>query len=342
MRLTISVAMCTFQGERFVREQLDSVAAQARLPDECVICDDNSQDNTVRMLENYARTARFPCRVEVNSKNLGTTANFGSAISRCQGDIIVLADQDDIWFGHKLKVMEERFLASPNVVAVFSDATLIDEASEPLPGALWRSHTFHAPEQRAFPDNAFDVLLKRPVVTGSTFAFRSEYRGLILPIPRSQVHDYWISFLLSACGSIELIPEPLIQYRWHRSQQMGLPPPLHLREKFSRVYEHVGASYYPEIERYEQWRERLLDKAGRFSTSPDAIRKLGDKINHRRTRANLPCSFLERCPSIVREATNTNYWRYSSGWKSIGKDLFLLAGNHYRPLCAKSSRGTPQ
>jgi glycosyltransferase involved in cell wall biosynthesis len=323
--------MCTFQGARFVRQQLDSFSAQTRLPDECVICDDGSQDGTREILKKYASTAPFACRIEENLNNLGTTANFEKAISLCQGDIIALADQDDIWFPQKLKTIEERFLASPSSVAVFSDGTLMGESSEPLPGALWRSHTFDAVKQKAFVANAFDVLLRRPFVTGATFAFRSRYCGLILPIPKKQIHDYWISLLLSVCGKIDLIAEPQIQYRWHPSQQMGLPKPMDWREKFSQVYEYVGDSYYPEIEQCEQWKERLLNIGRRFSASPEAIRKLSEQISHRRTRANLPYSFLGRCPIIVREAKNANYWRYSSGWKSIGKDLFLLAGNHNRP-----------
>lgn len=329
MHLVISVAMCTFQGSRFVQEQLDSLSAQTRLPDECIICDDGSQDDTREILKNYARTAPFPCRIEENPSNLGTTANFEKAISLCRGDIIALADQDDIWFPQKVKTIEERFLASPDLVAVFSDGTLISESSESLPGALWRSHTFDAVKQRAFVVNAFDVLLRRPFVTGAAFAFHSRYRALLLPIPKRQMHDYWISLLLSACGKIELIPEPLIRYRWHPSQQMGLPKPMDLREKFYRVYEYVGDRYYPEIEQCEQWKERLLNSGSRFSVSLEAIRKLSEQINHRRTRANLPCSFLGRCPIIAREAGNTNYWRYSSGWRSIGKDLFLLAGNRH-------------
>lgn len=323
--------MCTFNGARFVQEQLDSFSAQTRLPYECVICDDGSQDNTREILQSYARTAPFSCRIEENPSNLGTTANFAKSISLCKGDIIALADQDDIWFPQKLKTIEEKFLAPGSPVAVFSDGTLVGETSEPVPGALWRSHTFGVSEQRAFAANAFDVLLRRPFVTGAAFAFRSEYCGLILPIPTKQIHDYWISVLLSVCGKIDLIPEPLILYRWHPSQQLGLPKQLSLREKFSRVCEYVGDSYYPEIERYEEWKERLLNRGGRFSVSSDAIRKVSEQIDHRRTRAKLPYSFLDRCPIIVRETTNRNYWRYSSGWRSIGKDLFLLEGSRKSP-----------
>lgn len=337
MQLTISVAMCTFQGARFVQEQLDSFSAQTRLPDECIICDDGSHDGTREILKSYARTAPFDCRIEENPNNLGTTANFEKAISLCKGEIIALADQDDIWLSQKLKRIEERFLACPSLLAVFSDGVLMSEISEPLPGGLWRSHTFDAFKQRAFVANAFDVLLRRPFVTGAAFAFRNDYRDLILPIPKKQIHDYWISLLLSACGKIDLIHEPLIRYRWHSSQQLGLPKPMSLREKFSRVCEYVGDSYYPEIERYEEWKERLSNRGARFSASPNAMRKLSDQIDHRRTRAKLPHSFLDRYPIIAREATNRNYWRYSSGWKSIGKDLFLLADNHKRRAGSKNN-----
>ena len=94
---TISVALCTYNGERFLEEQLASLEAQERRPDELVVCDDRSTDNTVSLLESFARTASFPVRIHINPINLGSTVNFDRAMRLCAGSLIAFCDQDDIW-----------------------------------------------------------------------------------------------------------------------------------------------------------------------------------------------------------------------------------------------------
>lgn len=93
--LRISVALCTHNGSAYLTEQLASIAAQTRLPDELVVCDDRSSDDTPRLLADFAARAPFPVQVVVNSENLGSTAKFAKAISLCQGDFIALSDQAD-------------------------------------------------------------------------------------------------------------------------------------------------------------------------------------------------------------------------------------------------------
>ncbi len=95
-RLRISIAMCTYNGARFLPEQLASFAAQERLPDELVVCDDGSTDATMEILQDFAATALFEVRVERNPQNLGFVRNFEKTLSLCTGDIVFLSDQDDV------------------------------------------------------------------------------------------------------------------------------------------------------------------------------------------------------------------------------------------------------
>ncbi|SDY91484.1 glycosyltransferase [Nitrosomonas sp. Nm58] len=95
---TISIAMCTYNSEAHLQEQLDSVANQTRLPDELVICDDCSTDRTEDIVRAFVNIAPFKVNFSVNEKRLGSTANFEKAICMCQGDIIALADHDDICY----------------------------------------------------------------------------------------------------------------------------------------------------------------------------------------------------------------------------------------------------
>src|SRR5689334_22293429 len=123
----ISVALCTYNGSRYLKEQLDSIASQTRRPDEVVIRDDVSADNTVKIAQQFAETVPFPVHIHRNPENLGSTRNFESAIEACRGEIIALSDQDDVWESQKLERIETEFAADPGLGTVFSDAVLTDD-----------------------------------------------------------------------------------------------------------------------------------------------------------------------------------------------------------------------
>ncbi|HEV2835287.1 MAG TPA: glycosyltransferase, partial [Pyrinomonadaceae bacterium] len=100
--MNLSIALGTYNGAVYLKEQLESIAAQTRTPDELVISDDQSTDDTLRLIEEFAATAGFPVPLSVNESNLGTAKNFEKAISLCRGDVILLSDQDDVWHSDKL------------------------------------------------------------------------------------------------------------------------------------------------------------------------------------------------------------------------------------------------
>lgn len=321
--LNLSVAMCTFNGARFVGAQLASIAAQDRPPDELIVCDDGSSDGSVEIVQEFARHAKFSTRVVVNDTNLGTTKNFEKAISLCQGAIVVLADQDDVWYRHKLGRIEQAFLRSSEIVSAFSDADLIDDDSHLLDGRLWPSFSFDRSEQIEFAKGrALHVLLKHPVVTGASMAFRTQYFDFLAPIPAKQIHDRWISFLLATRGRFEVISDRLMQYRQHQEQQMG-PGPRTLWERTKRAKLTKASAYLDEIERFFEFRNRL---EGYGTASPDAERVLNEidrKISHLEHRARLPGVRVARIPGILRQTFSGDYWRYSTGWSSIAKDLLI-------------------
>jgi glycosyltransferase involved in cell wall biosynthesis len=319
----ISVAMCTFNGGRFLRPQLDSIAAQDRLPDELVLCDDGSSDSSVEVVRRFAQGAAFPIRLVVNQEKLGSTKNFEKAISLCQGEIVALADQDDVWYPHKLKNIEKAFLASEEIVSVFSDADLIDQDSQPLPGGLWASFSFNLAKQRQFgKGDALNVLVRHPVVTGSTLAFQKEFFHLLTPIPTDEIHDRWIAFMLAACGRFQIIPTPLMQYRRHDRQQVGLPPRIH-RERMARAKTKGKNSYIEEINRFREIYGRLQSRRSDFRYAESALKKIEQKLSHLEHRAYLPGMKVARVPRVLFEILNGHYWRYSGGWISIAKDLMV-------------------
>ncbi len=323
--LTISVAMCTYNGARFLPQQLESIAAQTRLPDELVISDDCSCDVTADIIRTFARQAAFPVHFTTNHENIGATRNFERTIERCSGEVIALADQDDLWSSAKVRRIADAFAGSDETLAVFSDGELIDEQSNVLPARLWESFLFSRKEQKLFArGQGFSILIKHPVVTGATLAFRSRFRGLFLPIPSNHAHDYWISVLLAACGKVEAIPDTLIKYRRHQKQQIG-PGPAALRiTQQTAIARATGREQYLlEIQGLHQVSERLKSRGSAFECRHLAVEQIPEKIAHRSARAMVPQSRLLRVPTVLREIANRRYWNYSEGCKSIAKDLFL-------------------
>jgi glycosyltransferase involved in cell wall biosynthesis len=321
--LSISVAMCTYNGARFLPAQLESVATQERPPEELVVCDDGSSDNTLEIVREFARHAPFPVRLKMNQTNVGSTKNFEQAISLSQGAIVALADQDDVWYPPKLKQIENVFLRSDDVVLVFSDADVIDNDSRLVGRHLWSSFSFDAAKQHQVANgDALAVLIRHPVVTGATMAFRRELLPLVTPIPDDEIHDRWISYLLAVRGRFDIIPQPLMQYRQHGSQQLGLPPKA-ARERMVHARDKGANFYAEEIHRFEQIRDWVQARRIEFPYAEHALKEIERKLSHLAHRVRLAPIKVARLPNVLRESLNGNYWRYSGGWISIVKDLAI-------------------
>lgn len=318
----LSVAMCTYNGAQYLREQLDSIASQTRLPDELVVCDDRSHDDTIEIVKTFASKAPFPVRLTINEENLGSTKNFEKAIELCEGDIIALSDQDDVWHPEKLMRIEAVFSTSPRIGAVFTDAEVVVEDLYPLGYRLWQSVRFSRIEQkRVTKGSAVKVLLKHNVVTGATMAFRAEFKELILPIPASWVHDGWIALIIAFLADLAIIHEPLIKYRQHSKNQIGA-----IRKGFgqqlTKAKQTDSNTYITGLNQYMAAHERLLTISN-GSYHKEVISQLEAKMAHLHARADMPKRQLQRLPMVIKELVTLRYHRYSNGWKSAAKDLFL-------------------
>lgn len=326
--MKISIALCTYNGAKYLEEQLESIALQTRVPDEMIICDDGSNDNTLELLRNFASRTSFPVKVSLNEKNLGSTKNFEKAISLCTGDIIFLSDQDDVWYPNKLEKIEKLFSISPSTGLIFTDAEVVDNNLRPLEYSLWQSVGFNKKERNSFTQGKFiEVLLKRNVVTGSTMAFRSELRELFFPISDIWVHDGWIALLIAFASDLDIISEPLIKYRQHNMQQVGAGnEPLSIYELINRKIDqlkNLKSSFYdfqPECDRYNLAYKHLVS-----SQFPSIKRKkiplLEARVSHFCIRANLPVSRRKRISLILKELLSMNYYKYSEGIFSFIGDI---------------------
>ena len=317
---SLSVALCTYNGERFLPAQLSSLAAQRRLPDELIVCDDASRDGTVALVRAFAERAPFPVRIEVNPANLGIAANFTKALGLARGDLLLPADQDDVWFPEKLTRIERAMAENPAAGIVFSDAALVDENLSPMGYSLWEALELRASERRRLKTGlGVRVLVRRNVVTGAAMAFRSRHRDLVLPIPRGWVHDAWIALLIAAVAPLVPIDEPLIDYRQHPHQHVG-ERKRGLYAQYRKAREMGPAAFRGVAERFAEAHDRLSRWPG---VPPETVRILGEKVRHAEIRARMREPGAWRLPSIFREWVRGNYSRYSRGWKALAQDLFL-------------------
>lgn len=316
MNNTISVALCTYNGDRFLADQLASLAAQSRLPDEVVVCDDGSSDGTLRILQAFAESAPFPVAVHRNDRQLGVALNFSRAISLCSGSVVALADQDDVWMHRKLERVGAIFDERPSVGAVFSDAELVDERLQPFGRTLFEAIGFSERRQERFRQGgALEVLLSRSVCCGATLAFRAECRSAVLPVPPSGLHDVWLAVILSASTEMVGLSEPLIRYRQHADNQIGAPTS-GLRTNLARRRRQMALG--DELAHYREMATRIARQRG---VDSQATARLNAKIRHLEVRHGLPGDRHRRLQPVLTEFARGRYHRYSRGLRSAGFDL---------------------
>ncbi len=328
----ISIALCAYNGGKFLPAQLESYLAQTRPPDELIVSDDCSTDETARLVEEFASRAAFPVRFHRNETNLGSTKNFERAITLCTGDLIFLSDQDDVWLPAKIARIEAEFDVNPEVGMVFSDAEIVDENLQPLGRTLW-SFTFSNERREAARNGKFfDVLLSQNVVTGATMAFRSRYRQSFTPIPENipnLIHDGWISLVIAGEAEVVFIDEPLVKYRQHAAQQLGIGYEATLAADFNERQNRYGASIAfteNEIVRLKQMKEifavhpQFTNKRGTIGFA-DLIEEKQAKIAHYEARRCLPLARANRFLPVFKEVSSGRYGRFSKGLLSAAKDL---------------------
>lgn len=208
----ISVAMATYNGEKYLREQIDSILAQTHKNIEFIVCDDRSTDNTVAILREYQQLGKLS--YSVNEKNLGYYHNFERALSLCHGDYIALADQDDIWLPNKLEILLNE-IGTNSLIA--SDALLVDKNNEILQSSF-KSYA-NLPVVYEYD---FLRVLHSGFITGCTIMLRREMLNHAMPFPKSiQYHDWWLGFVGFKTGGTRYIDQQLIRYRQHDNNQIG-------------------------------------------------------------------------------------------------------------------------
>lgn len=222
----LSVAICTYNGSLYIQKQLDSILSQDLPVDEIIICDDDSSDDTLKIITSIAnKNGTIKWVIERNPSSLGVTKNFEKALSLCTGDLIFLSDQDDVWMSNKTSKIVDYFEKHGDVNLVFTNAELIDES-----GSLKTDKTlFDACGLSQLKEQwnlglQFEIENVIQRLLGATFALRREFVKACLPFDckLNNYHDGQLAMNSVVQNCNGMIDECLIQYRIHGNNVVGL------------------------------------------------------------------------------------------------------------------------
>jgi glycosyltransferase involved in cell wall biosynthesis len=321
----ISVALCTHNGERFLSAQLESILNQTLLPDEIVLSDDASTDDTVAIAEAIAAThPGVRLRVLRNARPLGVTKNFEQAVLATEGELIVLSDQDDLWYPNRIEKAAAEFARRPGLLLLHGDARLVDADGEPLGSDLFAALEATPWELGSIvAGRAIDVFLRRNLALGAATMFRRSLLEPAAPFDAGWVHDEWLAVIAAATGegTVDFVPEPLIDYRQHGANQIGVRK-LSFRGKLRRLMQ-------PRRERNRRLLaafEHLAARLEQLGVAPEIVAAAREKVEHERVRNALPAARILRVVPVMREVRTGRYRTKGRGAPDVLRDLVQPVG----------------
>ena len=320
-RLRTSVAICTYNGAQYIERQLTSILKQDVPPDEILICDDASNDDTRKLIDSFTRKQECLIRLIVNDSNIGYTKNFEKAISLTTGDIIFFSDQDDVWFSNKIELVCQLFEQNPDIAGITHDGHLVDQ------DLRWHGTTKSSQIIRGYGANS-------RTITGALSAIRRSYIGFFLPIPSGvKGHDTWLSYIFTVFQNRWLHSELCLQdVRRHSANTSewivnSLKPVNKLKVLRSQISTDVALVYTDRRLMNEALRSRLCGETGvkdLFSCDEvsRALSFLSDELNAINTREFI--AGIGKGPQ--RSMASLSFWakggyKYFNGLKSLARDI---------------------
>lgn len=230
----IDILLATYNGEKFIKEQLDSILKQTYNNIRIVISDDGSKDTTVSILKEYEQNDR---RIElhIQKKNLGVVKNIEFLLKQVKNKYYMLSDQDDVWLENKVEKSLEK-LKKENADIVFGDLEVVDQNLKTMYSSFGDFMLLNRKIRKCINSNKLNYLYN--CVTGCTILSKSKYINEILPIPDNSkylIHDHWIGLITTLNGKASYITEKYIKYRQHGDNQVGTNKISHGFSKFEDV-----------------------------------------------------------------------------------------------------------
>ncbi len=328
--LSISVAMATYNSERFLAEQLESLLHQTRQPDELIVSDDGSTDRTCELIQSFAAKAPFPVQLLANIRNLGVNGNFDRAIAACRGGLVFPCDHDDVWLPQKIERIADVLEQNTTAVMLISNSEIVDPELRSTGRSLY---TLRFPQtEKLHPKGVTTIrfLLTSWAVAGHTMAFR---RVPALAMPASRIaadctYDFTRAIVAGATHDIVTIPDRLTKYRRHQAQvtsEWSLPPtPV---ERLRRKVRNIFASDKNAISESRKFVRDLLqicDGLRGLGADHDVTEFLRQRAEMVRFQANLRLRpRVQRVPGIVLGLVGGRYHKYAGGLLTALQDACL-------------------
>lgn len=323
-----SIVMATYNGEKYLSEQLESFCKQTVLPDELVISDDNSKDNTKEIILKFAKTAPFKVQFVENEQNSGVVKNFENALKYVNGDIIFFSDQDDYWLSNKIEKYLSVFDENNEVAYIFSDLIVANENLKDLGKSLYSPKTADlARDYDKVSLSAFkDIVAVKVFVNGATSAFRREFLDLISPIPvTSMLHDGWTAALIAACAKIMFLNEKYSLYRQHHTNVIGYRGYSFLR-RLKKATKENKQRKIDELNALKFLLKRLTES--NIAHKQDSVSFLTTKVEILEKHIKLyESNKLKRVVCLISDLTSGNYQTYFQNLKSFFTDLAAMITN---------------
>lgn len=312
----ISVALCTYNGARYLSKQLDSILGQTVRPSEIVIRDDGSTDATLSITRRYGDAVT----VLPAGERLGVARNFEQAMAACTGKYIALSDQDDIWEPNKLERMHEAFARDDGLTLAGANAMAINDRDQPMGFDLFSAIALSATETADLASGAgYSALIKRPLFTGATIVMRRDLLDDARPFPSDWIHDEWLAIVAAATGRVVLLPDQLTRYRQHEANVAGVK-----ENTVQRRLRNTLKLFAPRASRYRTLlgrRESLLSHLRGISAPASAIAKAEAALAHEQFRSGLPQSRLMRIGPVLSERRTGRYASVDYGDREVLRDL---------------------
>ena len=319
--MKVSIALTTYNGAAYLQAQLNSYLVQERLPDELVVCDDVSTDETVTILEAFKKTAPFQVRVIINELNLGFTKNFEKALLNCSGDLVFLSDQDDVWYPEKILVVVKAFLQNPDKYLLIHDGDLVDE-----------NLVSHGATKRGQVVKGYGS--DKHLITGALTVIHKNLIQYSLPIPTKIIgHDGWLHSMAKLLNKRLVIDQSLQQIRRHtKNTSDWIASSVRPINKFSVLRSQLSSkasnSYQDRLKYNLSLVLRLRELASIeyvdisivvISASLKQLEKEHKAIIHREELFQL--SFINKRIKAIRMLVGGDY-AYFNGSKSFLRDMF--------------------
>lgn len=322
LHLRVSIAMATYNGERYLGEQLDSLALQTRLPDELIVSDDCSNDRTVAIIQEFESRSPFPVRVLRQEQNRGSSKNFDHAVASCTGDVIFLCDQDDVWMPDKVSDMVNAFIQSPAVGLVISNSMLVDDASTPIGRKLYIRRFPRSTRVYPSGEPALRTVLAAGLLFGHTMAFRCmpALCGPTARASRNWGQDCVRALVAGALSDVVVLPDALTKHRRHQAQ-LTHGHELH-RTRWVRLWK-AFASESGGREKRIGFAKKMLeisDLLKSLEADPAAVRFLEGTARFALFQASLNPSRMRRICPVLRNLLSGSYHTYANGFSTAARD----------------------